>query len=100
MQGTKWLNDRGRQVGAASDRLGQDNIGLSVRSELLNRGHKVVELAAEAGAGDFAHVEALCPKRFGIDQPVGLVVRYQADFEAARNPVSGKASNGGRLASP
>ena len=59
---------------------------------------EVVEAAAEAGAGDLLHVEALRAQRVGIDEILRLVVGDDADLVPAVGVVAGEAGKGGRLA--
>ena len=92
------LDDRGDEVGAASDWFRQDHIRPLVPVELFDRSDQVVKLAAEAGPRDFADVESLRAEVIRIDEILGLVVRDNADLPAAPGVFAGESGDHRRLA--
>ena len=67
-------------------------------SSCADRLRQLVEVAAEARAGHFAHVEALRPQAVRIDQVGRLVVGDDADLLALALIVPGQAGDRGRFA--
>ena len=91
-------HDGGDEISAASDWLGENNIGAGGLFELPDGLGEFVEIAAEASARNFANVEALGSQTVGIDQIGRLVVGDDADFLAAALIVAREAGDGGRFA--
>jgi hypothetical protein len=80
IQIAKRLHDGGHKVGAAPDRLCQDDIGPFAFLQLANLADQVVESAAKAGPGHLLHGEALGTQTVGVHQVLGLIVCHQADL--------------------
>src|SRR5262249_5937903 len=91
------LDDGRHQIGAAPYRFGDDHVR-SVGAELADLVDQVVELAAEAGAGDFLHREALRREALGVDQVFGLVVGHKADAQSLVAVMPPKPGHRGGLA--
>ncbi len=74
IQIAKRLDDGRHQIGAASDRLGQDNVGAFSLLKPADFTDQVVESAAKAGPGHLFHRKALRPQTVGVHQVLGLVI--------------------------
>ena len=94
------FQDGRRQVGAAADRLGQDDIGTLDGREFADDAHQIVELAAETRAGHLADVEALRSERHRVDQSERLIVGDDADAKSAIGVMLSQLADQRRFAGP
>ena len=87
------LDHGGDQIGAASNGFAENDIGAAFGTEFLDRGHQFVEVAAEAGSGDFPDIHSLRSEQIRIDQIGGLVVRDNTDAQPLSGVFVGEASD-------
>ena len=73
------LNDRGDQVGATADRLGNHDIGALMLAKAGDGIGQFVEMAAKTGPGDFSNLESQLAEGQGIDEVVCLIVGHDSD---------------------
>src|SRR5262245_59275350 len=85
------LHHRRHEVSAASDRLGENDVGPARVAQRLDGSHQSGEIATEARPGHFTDVETLRAESIGIDEICGLVVGDDADVETPRGVVPGEA---------
>ena len=90
----------GFQVGAASHRLGQKDIGPPVSGQTFGGSNQGIELAAEATARDLLHRKPAGAEHGGIDQPVALVVGNQSHLQPALAQKVGQLEHRRGLAGP
>src|ERR1019366_4240856 len=76
-----------------ADRLREDHVGMLRAFEAADLVEQVIELAAEASAGDFLDGEALLAQRGSIDEVLGLIVGDNADALALVHVMTGEAGH-------
>jgi hypothetical protein len=91
---------RGAQVGAAADRLGDEDVRAGAGGKPLRGVDQRVEAAAEAAAGDLLDREAVRGQHGGVDEADALVVRDQADAAAVAMQCLRQAQDCGGLPGP
>ncbi len=80
------ITHAGTKVRATTHRLGDEDLWLNVRGQLVGCLAQGVELATEATSGDFFSGKAMGPKHGGIDQTDTLVIGDQADAQPCGLP--------------
>jgi hypothetical protein len=70
----KRQHDGRDQVGAATDRLGQQKIGSAGIGQTISGCNHFVKTAAKTRAGDFTHGKSLSSQILGVDEISGLIV--------------------------
>ena len=93
----QWLHDGGGEVGAATHRLCQDHIGGTLCFDSLKGLYEAIEVATEAAATHFGHLQCLPTKQLTIHQLWCLIVGNQTDPQALLHESDGAFPQKGGL---